>query len=40
MCVVLTPGEILEMSGRHHSYLEYLKELGIEPDPEQKEEES
>lgn len=40
MCPVYSPGEILEMSGRYHNYLDYLKELGIEPDPEQKEEES
>jgi len=39
MCVVYTVGEALEMSGMYHNYLEYLKEIGIEPDPEVEEEE-
>lgn len=41
MCRVYTIGEALEMSGEYHSFLEHLKELGIEPEyyEEEKEEE-
>lgn len=32
MCRVYTAGEVLEMSGLYHNFLEHLRDIGIEPD--------